>query len=205
MAKDNRRYHGENTETAARFHDAVNDNYKRNFFTKESTKGDKHVKRNAIRSASERSGWYDPHSSDWYELPGSPNDYGMRSNSQLNKAMEKFRGNEMRKEREARQQAMAKEGIREWENHKYIDKVQTKTGKVRYIYEDTNNGGRTTLHAPTQQPKQSQRPNVDSTHSKENRHAAYNKSKPDIVKQGMDAVNNLIKAVQDFPLFKLFG
>ena len=30
---------------------------------------------------------------------------------------------------------------REWENHKYIDKVQTKTGKTRYIYDiDTASG-----------------------------------------------------------------
>lgn len=30
---------------------------------------------------------------------------------------------------------------REWSNHKYIDKVQTKTGKVRYIYDDVEGGG----------------------------------------------------------------
>lgn len=201
----NRRYHGENTEIVSNFHDAANFHYaKKNLLGWDVPKQDKHNVRYATRGASE-GGFYDGTTDRMFTLPGTPNDYGMRTSGQINKAMEKFRGNEMRKEREARQQAMAKEGIREWENHKYIDKVQTKTGKVRYIYEDANNGGRTTLHAPTQQPKQSQRPNVDSNHSKENRHAAYNKSKPDIVKQGMDAVNNLIKAVQDFPLFKLFG
>lgn len=25
-----------------------------------------------------------------------------------------------------------------WKNHKYIDKVKTKTGKIRYIYEDND-------------------------------------------------------------------
>ena len=29
-----------------------------------------------------------------------------------------------------------KKGGYEWKNHKYIDKVKTKSGKIRYIYED---------------------------------------------------------------------
>lgn len=37
------------------------------------------------------------------------------------------------------------ESGREWEDHKYIDKVQTKTGKTRYIYEiDTASGHHST-------------------------------------------------------------
>lgn len=34
------------------------------------------------------------------------------------------------------------DGSREWEDHKYIDKVQTKTGKIRYIYDVETSSGR---------------------------------------------------------------
>jgi len=34
------------------------------------------------------------------------------------------------------------DGSREWEDHKYIDKVQTKTGKIRYIYDIETSSGR---------------------------------------------------------------
>ena len=49
-------------------------------------------------------------------------------------------GNELRKGANAIGGAISKAG-REWGNHKYIDKVRTKSGKIRYIYDINTAGG----------------------------------------------------------------
>ena len=42
--------------------------------------------------------------------------------------------------------SVASDSGREWGEHKYTDKVKTKTGKIRYIYDDTSSSGGNTSH-----------------------------------------------------------
>ena len=82
----------------------------------------------------------------------------------------------------------------EWENHKYIDKVKTKTGRIRYVYDDKDSGESYNL---VQTP--------DGQHYyifKHNKRFKINvqdaKDQAFLAKKGTEiGVNNFKKAVQD--------
>lgn len=51
-----------------------------------------------------------------------------------------------RRKRYENLQSVSGDSDREWGDHKYTDKVKTKTGRIRYIYDDTSSTGGNTSH-----------------------------------------------------------
>lgn len=87
---------------------------------------------------------------------------------------------------------MADQTGREWEDHKYIDKVTTKTGRIRYIYE-LPSGNRVSYAQNSPQQKEAQRRGKDEYgHSND-----YRKERKDIgtelKKDGERLINNIKK------------
>lgn len=68
------------------------------------------------------------------------------------------------------------ENGREWENHKYIDKVKTKSGKIRYVYEIEGGGSKQTNTGDLKKKANSQKNLLASSRKASSRNTGRSKS-----------------------------
>lgn len=92
-------------------------------------------------------------------------------------------------------------GLREWENHKYIDKVKTKTGNIRYIYEDveTASGKHKNVAGEFRDKKLSNLKSIADAQERRQQQDYYDKHPVEkAFKIGKEAVDSAAKAGSDF-------
>lgn len=191
--KSNVKYHSDAAKKISETHNMVKNDYSHANFLGTNMSVDNHQARNRYRALTEEGIEYNG-AVHW--LNAKPEDIGLRSRNTLNTAKERFEGRQERARREADTSG------REWENHKYIDKVQTKNGTVRYIYSDPTQGGRTTLRKPPAESgeKQAIESGGKQTTKTVDRQKAEDRSRErpfKMVEDGVKAVNSLLDLVGD--------
>lgn len=107
---------------------------------------------------------------------------------------------------------------KEWDNHKYIDKVKTKSGKIRYIYEDvdTASGRHKNVAGQFKDKKQANLKAIADAQERRQKQEYYDKhpvektmkvakdTVDNIAKSGRDFIDNTVKAFMDTPVAQLF-